>query len=255
MFERLTDRARKVMALANQEAQRFNHGHVGTEHVLLGLVKEGSGVGANVLKNMDIDLRKVRAAVEWLLKSGPDMVVVGKLPLTPSAKMVIEFAITEARSLNHDYVGTEHLLLGLVKQESGIAAHVLLILGAKLEKIRAEVLELVKARGGAEDDKAKPRKTLASCLDSLDFKSETKLIGDFSCRLTCDEKNQWVRYVRMTDEMITYHVTASRHKNDPSELTARAWNEACKATFALAEGWYASLLERREASEALTTRD
>ncbi|MBC8421627.1 NDP-hexose 4-ketoreductase, partial [bacterium] len=106
MFERLTDRARKVMALANQEAQRFNHEYIGTEHILLGLVKEGSGVGANVLKHLEIDLRKVRLEVEKLVKSGPDMVTMGKLPQTPRAKKVIEYAIEEARSLNHNYVGT-----------------------------------------------------------------------------------------------------------------------------------------------------
>jgi len=98
MFERFTDRARKVMALANQEAQRFNHEYIGTEHILLGLVKEGSGVGANVLKNLDVDLRKVRLEVEKLVKSGPDMVTMGKLPQTPRAKKVIEYAIEEARN-------------------------------------------------------------------------------------------------------------------------------------------------------------
>src|SRR5947208_9119644 len=110
MYERFTDRARKVMQLANQEAQRFNHEYTGTEHVLLGLVKEGSGVAANVLKNLDIDLRKIRLEVEKIVQSGPDMVTKGKMPLTPSVKRVIEYSIEEARSLNHDYVGTEHLL-------------------------------------------------------------------------------------------------------------------------------------------------
>ena len=105
MFERFTDRARKVMALANQEAQRFNHEYIGTEHILLGLVKEGSGVGANVLKNLGVDLRKVRLEVEKLVKSGPEMVTMGKLPQTPRAKKVIEYAIEEARNLNHNYVG------------------------------------------------------------------------------------------------------------------------------------------------------
>ena len=119
MFERFTDRARKVMALANQEAQRFNHEYIGTEHILLGLVKEGSGVGANVLKNLDVDLRKVRLEVEKLVHSGPDMVTMGKLPQTPRAKKVIEYAIEEARNLNHNYVGTEHLLLGLLRPSAG----------------------------------------------------------------------------------------------------------------------------------------
>jgi ATP-dependent Clp protease ATP-binding subunit ClpC len=145
MFERLTDRARKVMALANQEAQRFNHEYIGTEHILLGLVKEGSGVGANVLKALDIDLRKVRLEVEKLVKSGPEMVTMGKLPQTPRAKKVLEYAIEEARNLNHNYVGTEHLLLGLLREQDGVAAQVLMNLGVKLEEGREEVLNLLGA--------------------------------------------------------------------------------------------------------------
>jgi len=150
MFERLTDRARKVMALANQEAQRFNHEYIGTEHILLGLVKEGSGVGANVLKHLEIDLRKVRLEVEKLVKSGPDMVTMGKLPQTPRAKKVIEYAIEEARSLNHNYVGTEHLLLGLLREQDGVAAQVLMNLGLKLDDVREEVLNLLGA--GVDSD-------------------------------------------------------------------------------------------------------
>ncbi|MDG2200698.1 MAG: ATP-dependent Clp protease ATP-binding subunit [Phycisphaerales bacterium] len=151
MFERLTDRARKVMALANQEAQRFNHEYIGTEHILLGLVKEGSGVGANVLKNLDIDLRKVRLEVEKLVKSGPEMVTMGKLPQTPRAKKVLEYAIEEARNLNHNYVGTEHLLLGLLREQDGVAAQVLMNLGVKLEEVREEVLNLLGAGVDAEE--------------------------------------------------------------------------------------------------------
>ena len=145
MFERFTDRARKVMALANQEAQRFNHEYIGTEHILLGLVKEGSGVGATVLKNLDVDIKKLRLGVEKLVKSGPDMVTMGKLPQTPRAKKVIEYAIEEARSLNHNYVGTEHILLGLLRESEGIAAQVLMNLGLKLEDVRQEVLNLLGA--------------------------------------------------------------------------------------------------------------
>ncbi len=150
MFERFTDRARKVMALANQEAQRFNHEYIGTEHILLGLVKEGSGVGANVLKNLEVDLRKVRLEVEKLVKAGPEMVTMGKLPQTPRAKKVIEYAIEEARNLNHNYVGTEHLLLGLLREHDGVAAQVLMNLNLKLEDVREEVLNLLGA--GAEGE-------------------------------------------------------------------------------------------------------
>ena len=159
MYERFTDRARKVMQLANQEAQRFNHEYIGTEHILLGLIKEGSGVAANVLKNLDVDLRKIRLEVEKLVQSGPDMVTMGKLPQTPRAKKVIEYSMEEARNLNHNYVGTEHILLGLLREQEGVAAQVLMNLGLKLEEVREEVLNLlghgletgeVVERGGGE---------------------------------------------------------------------------------------------------------
>jgi ATP-dependent Clp protease ATP-binding subunit ClpC len=173
MYERFTDRARKVMALANQEAQRFNHEYIGTEHILLGLVKEGSGVGATVLKNLDIDLRKVRLEVEKLVKSGPDMVTMGKLPQTPRAKKVIEYAIEEARNLGHNYVGTEHLLLGLLRERDGVAAQVLMNLGLKLEEVREEALNLLGAgieseasSSGAESKETKS-KSRTPALDSF----------------------------------------------------------------------------------------
>src|SRR5476649_2101605 len=143
MYERFTDLARKVMQLANQEAQRFNHEYIGTEHILLGLVKEGTGVAANVLKNLDIDLRKIRLEVEKIVQAGPEMVTMGKLPQTPRAKKVIEYSIEEARQLNHNYVGTEHLLLGLLREQEGVAAQVLMNLGLKLEDVREEVLNLL----------------------------------------------------------------------------------------------------------------
>ncbi|MEO2089017.1 MAG: Clp protease N-terminal domain-containing protein, partial [Gemmataceae bacterium] len=145
MYERFTDRARKVMQLANQEAQRFNHEYIGTEHILLGLVKEGSGVAANVLKNLDVDLRKIRLEVERIVQHGQggDQVVMGRLPHTPRAKKVIEYSIEEARNLNHSYVGTEHLLLGLLREQEGVAAQVLMNLGLKLEDVREEVLNLL----------------------------------------------------------------------------------------------------------------
>jgi len=174
MFERFTDRARKVMALANQEAQRFNHEYIGTEHILLGLVKEGSGVGANVLKNLGVDLRKVRLEVEKLVKSGPEMVTMGKLPQTPRAKRVIEYAIEEARNLNHNYVGTEHLLLGLLREQDGVAAQVLMNLGLKLEDVREEVLNLLGAGVESEETSAMappgdiPKKGRSSKTPALD---------------------------------------------------------------------------------------
>ncbi len=171
MYERFTDRARKVMQLANQEAQRFNHEYVGTEHVLLGLIKEGSGVAANVLKNLDVDLRKIRNEVEKIVQAGPDMVTMGKLPQTPRAKKVIEYAIEEARNLNHNYVGTEHLLLGLLREQEGVAAQVLMNLNLKLDEVREEVLNLLghgmDAGGEGERAAAKGSKSKTPALDSF----------------------------------------------------------------------------------------
>ncbi len=143
MYERFTDRARKVMQLANQEAQRFNHEYIGTEHILLGLVKEGSGVAAVVLANLDVDLDRVRREVEKIVQSGagpqPGSGNRENLLPTPRAQKVIEFAIDEARNLNHNYVGTEHLLLGLLREEEGVAAQVLLNLGLRLDGVYEEL--------------------------------------------------------------------------------------------------------------------
>jgi ATP-dependent Clp protease ATP-binding subunit ClpA len=144
MYERFTDRARKVMQLANQEAQRFNHEHIRTEHVLLGLVKEGSGVAANVLKNLDVDLATVRSEVEKLVPcAGSEKSLPGRLPPTPRTKRVINHAIEEARNLNHNYVGTEHLLLGLLRSGEGVAVRVLTNIGLKLDTVREEVMNLL----------------------------------------------------------------------------------------------------------------
>jgi hypothetical protein len=143
MYALFTDRARKAMQLANQEAQRLNHEYIGTEHILLGIIKEGSGVAAKVLKNLDIDLRKIRLEVEKIVQSGPDRVTMGKLPQTPRAKMVVAYAVEESKNFNHNYVGTEHLLAGLLREEEGTASQVLRNLGVKLEDVREEVLYLL----------------------------------------------------------------------------------------------------------------
>jgi ATP-dependent Clp protease ATP-binding subunit ClpC len=145
MFDRFTDRARKVINLARQEAQKLNHDYIGTEHVLLGLVQEGTGVAANVLRNLDIDLKKIRLELEKFVKSGSPTMTVGQLPFTPRAKRVLELAVEEANNLNHNYIGTEHLLLGLLREHDGYAARVLMSLGVKLEDVREEVMEILGA--------------------------------------------------------------------------------------------------------------
>ncbi len=185
MYERFTDRARKVMQLANQEAQRFNHEYIGTEHVLLGLVKEGSGVAANVLKNLDVDLRKIRLEVEKLVQSGPEMVTMGKLPQTPRAKKVIEYSMEEARNLNHNYVGTEHILLGLLREQEGVAAQVLMNLGLKLDEVRDEVLNLLgHGLEGSEGDRGGRESLTSETSSSKGGKSKTPALDSFGRDLT-----------------------------------------------------------------------
>lgn len=191
MYERFTDRARKVLQLANQEAQRLNHEYIGTEHILLGLVKEGSGVASNVLKNMDVDLTKIRREVEKLVNQGTDMIAMGKLPQTPRAKKAIEYAMDEARNLGHTYVGTEHLLLGLLREEEGIAAQVLMNLGLRLDSVREEILELIgngkdnSEVGSNESQKAQPVGASDSeVIKPTNSKSKTPALDSFGRDLT-----------------------------------------------------------------------
>jgi ATP-dependent Clp protease ATP-binding subunit ClpC len=164
-FEKFTERARKVLTLAQEEAQRFNHNYIGTEHLLLGLVREGDGVAARVLSNMGVQLPKVRSAVEFIIGRG-ESVIMGEIGLTPRAKKVIELAVDEARRLNHHYIGTEHLLLGLVREGEGIAAGVLESLGVNLEKVRAQVMQVVSQNAGYQQSK---QTTKTPYMDALGF--------------------------------------------------------------------------------------
>ena len=165
-FDKFTDRARKVLTLAQDEAQRFNHNYIGTEHLLLGLVREGEGVAARVLENMNVELPKVRTAVEFIIGRG-DRPVVGEVGLTPRAKRVIELAIDEARRLGHNYIGTEHLLLGLVREGEGIAAGVLESLGVNLDKVRHEVIRVLSQSSSAGPTPETKRASKTPTVDQL----------------------------------------------------------------------------------------
>ena len=173
MYERFTDRARQALRSAAEEARRFNHEYISTEHILLGVIRDQSGVAGSVLKNLDVDLRKIRLEVEKIVQSGPDMVTMDKLPQTSRAKKVIEYAMEEAKNLNHNYVGTEHLLLGLLREQEGVAAQVLMNLGLKLEDVREEVLNLLghDLQSGEQTERASPsgkeRKSKTPALDSF----------------------------------------------------------------------------------------
>src|SRR6478672_2634278 len=166
-FDKFTERARKVLTLAQEEAQRFNHNYIGTEHLLLGLVREGDGVAARVLNNMGVQLPKVRSAVEFIIGRG-EGAVIGDIGLTPRAKKVLELAVDEGRRLNHHYIGTEHLLLGLVREGEGIAAGVLESLGVNLEKVRAQVMQVVNQSSSSSYNQPK-QSTKTPYMDALGF--------------------------------------------------------------------------------------
>lgn len=158
MYERFTDRARKVLQLANQEAQRLHHEYLGTEHILLGLLKEGSGIGGWVLKHFGMEMDVLRAEVEKAVEPGltGTPVVMGRLPMAPRCKQAIEGAVEEAKALNHNYVGTEHLLLGILREPECVAVQMLTSVGVKTEDARSEVLNLI-GTIAAEKSEASPK--------------------------------------------------------------------------------------------------
>jgi len=165
-FEKFSERARRVLSLAQEEAQRFNHNYIGTEHILLGLVRETEGVAARVLSNLNVELVKVRSAVEFIIGRG-ERPTPGEIGLTPRAKKVIELAVDEARRLNHRYIGTEHLLIGLMREGEGVAAGVLESLGVSLEKVRDETNRIIQNQSSGQPGGA-PAAARASRTPTLD---------------------------------------------------------------------------------------
>src|ERR687889_1863017 len=170
-----TDRVRKVLAMAREEAIRLQHDYVGTEHILLGLIREGEGVAAAVLMNLNVDLEQIHERIEESVRKGKATIALGELPYTSRAKKVLEYAMAEARELNHSYVGTEHLLLGLLREEKGIAAQVLNSLGVNLEQSRAETLRLLgsdmpqaSAGGSSSQPSSAPKSEKKSKTPALD---------------------------------------------------------------------------------------
>ena len=164
-FEKFSERARRVLSLAQEEAQRFNHNYIGTEHILLGLVRETEGVAARVLSGLSVDLTKVRSAVEFIIGRG-ERPAQGEIGLTPRAKKVVELAVDEARRMNHTYIGTEHLLIGLLREGEGVAAGVLESLGVNLEKVRAETHRILSNSGGSGSQSSRSS-TRTPTLDQL----------------------------------------------------------------------------------------
>ena len=165
-FEKFSERARRVLSLAQEEAQRFNHNYIGTEHILLGLVRETEGVAARVLSSLSVDLSKVRSAVEFIIGRG-EKPAQGEIGLTPRAKKVVELAVDEARRMNHTYIGTEHLLIGLLREGEGVAAGVLESLGVTLDKVRAETHRILSHTSGTGSQSSRGATSKTPTLDQL----------------------------------------------------------------------------------------
>ncbi len=215
MFNRFTERARKVVILAKEEAKRLNHDYIGTEHLLIGLIKEGQGVAAAVLQNLGLGLDTIRLEVEKLVKPGPTTVISGDIPFTPKAKKVIELAMDEARHLGHNYIGTEHLLLGLIREGEGIASQILLNLGLDLARVRSEVMSLLgSAIPGMEVEPPGVGKRAAR------EKSKTPALDAFGRDLTVLAKENKLDPVIGRNEEIerVIQILSRRTKNNPALL-------------------------------------
>ena len=246
MFNRFTERARKVILLAKEEAKRFNHDYIGTEHILLGLIKEGEGVAAVVLQKMEIDLQQIRLEVEKIVKSGPSTVISGDIPFTPKAKKAIELAGAEARALSHNYIGTEHILLGLIREGEGVASRVLINLGLNLDKIRQEIIELLGSAtpgftsdpgGAASSQEAGPGRGSATGTKTA---SKTPALEAFGRNLTNLARDNKLDPVigRFNEIQRVIQILSRRTKNNPVLL-----GEAGVGKTAIVEGLAQKIVE------------
>jgi len=205
MFNRFTERARKIILLAKEEAKRFNHDYIGTEHLLLGLVREGEGVAAAVLASLGLSPDKIRLETEKLVRPGPATIVSGDIPFTPKAKKVIELSMEEARELGHNYIGTEHLLLGLIREGEGVASQVLLNLGLDLDRVRMEVMNLLGSSIPGYGAQPRTKKGKTPALDAFG-RDLTKLAKNGKLDPVIGRKNEIERVIQ---------ILARRTKNNP----------------------------------------
>ncbi len=241
-----TDRVRKVLAMAREEAIRLQHDYVGTEHILLGLIREGEGVAAAVLTNLNVDLDQIHEQVEESVKKGKATIALGELPYTSRAKKVLEFAMAEARELNHSYVGTEHLLLGLLREEKGIAAQVLNTLGVSMEEARAETLQVLGSEGSSEPAGIGASAPAPATVKG-DKKSKTPALDHF-CRDLTDLARQGKldpTIGRRTEIERVIEILCRRKKNNPVLI-----GEPGVGKTAIVEG-LAQLISRNDVTDAL----
>ena len=207
------------MGFARREAQRFHHEYIGTEHILLGLIQEGQGVAANVLKTMAVDLDKIRREIEKIVKSGPAVEPSVQIPFTPRAKKVVELALEEASNLGHNYIGTEHLLLALLREQEGIAAHVLRALGVRLDEVREEVIEFLGGTIQEEGEEEATDITQGSAPDpsTSHGKSKTPALDTFGMDLTeSARRGELDPVIGRADEIErVVQVLSRRTKNNP----------------------------------------
>ncbi|MCW2766536.1 MAG: ATPase domain protein, partial [Nocardioides sp.] len=211
MFERFTDRARRVVVLAQEEARMLSHNYIGTEHILLGLIHEGEGVAAKALESLDISLEAVRAQVEEIIGQG-QQAPSGHIPFTPRAKKVLELSLREALQLGHSYIGTEHILLGLIREGEGVAAQVLQKLGADLNRVRQQVIQLLSGFQGKESSSA-----AAAQSGSGDAPSSSLVLDQFGRNLTQDAREGKLDPVIGREQEIerVMQILSRRTKNNP----------------------------------------
>ena len=209
MFNRFTERARKVIILAKEEARRFNHDYIGTEHILLGLIREGEGVAAAVLEKMGLDLQTIRLEVEKVVQPGPSTQILGDIPFTPRAKKALELAAEEARALGHNYIGTEHILLGIIREGESVASQVLLNLGLDLDRVRNEIMAVLGAAtpgfSQQQQQQPAPGKSKTPALDAFG-RDITQAAKDGKLDPVIDRKMEMDRIIQ---------ILARRTKNNP----------------------------------------
>jgi ATP-dependent Clp protease ATP-binding subunit ClpC len=244
MFERFTDRARRVVVLAQEEARMLNHNYIGTEHILLGLIREGEGVAAKALESLGISLEAVQQQVKEIIGRG-QQAPSGHIPFTPRAKKVLELSLREADGLGHNYIGTEHILLGLIREGSGVAAQVLVKLGADLNRTRQQVVQLLHGHRGEDVTGAGPPlpDDALARVDSLDHRLATieRWVG---LRPDLDDLDQEIARVRREKEAAIdaqdFEVAAALRDKEKQLMAARAgrekeWTEAAAGRMPLAQ--------------------